>query len=243
MQCTFEPQRQRVTKPLSSADLHDAAFPYLLHLTFATPYTPHIFTITFLSTLLTLPFLFLVPLRPLFLIGGLAPFAVTHPFIQRTFSLIVLTLPLRSFRARLVRLIDNDTLKDRHWQSELREVELFENERWVPGEGTGWSKNNLKTGERVAWTHGRDGCSAVTADGAGDIRSVVAFIEVWPAHPITAAILLSHWSKTGYSLRRKIGEPTLWPNGAKSVRMTVSITPIFLIRCLMLYDSGMGLYQ
>jgi len=154
------------------ADLHDAAFPYLLHLTFATPYTPHIFSITLLSTLLALPFLFLVPLRPLFLIGGLVPFAVTHPFIQRTFSLIFSTLPLRYCRARLVRLIDNDGLKDRHWQSELREVELFENERWVPGEA-GWSKTNLKTGERVAWTRGRDGwSSAVTADGAGDVSNL-----------------------------------------------------------------------
>jgi hypothetical protein len=112
----------------------------------------------------------------LFLIGGLAPFAVTHPFIQRTFLHILSTLPLRYCRARLVRLIDDDALKDLHWQSELREVELFENERWLaPGEGTGWSKTNLKTGERVAWTRGRDGWSAaVTPDGGGDIRSVVA---------------------------------------------------------------------
>lgn len=164
-----------VTKVASSADLHDAAFPSLHHLTFATPYTPHIFSITFLSTLLTLPFLSLVPLRPLFLIGGLVPFAVTHPFTQRTLSLIFSTLPLRRCRARLVRFIDDDALKDRHWQSELREVELFENERWVPGEGTGWSKANLKTGERLAWTRGRDGWSSVTAadGGGGDIRSVV----------------------------------------------------------------------
>ncbi|KAI9464913.1 integral peroxisomal membrane peroxin-domain-containing protein [Lactarius psammicola] len=152
------------------ADLHDAAFPHLLHLTFASPYTPYIFTITFLSTLLALPFLSLVPLRPLFLIGGLLPFAVTHPFIQRTFSLIYSALPLRYCRARLGRFIDNDGLKDRHWQSELREVELFENERWIPGEGTGWSKTNLKTGERVAWT------LPVTADGGSDVSSNLTFL-------------------------------------------------------------------
>ncbi|KAH9065284.1 integral peroxisomal membrane peroxin-domain-containing protein [Lactarius vividus] len=141
------------------ADLHDAAFPYILHLTFATSYTPYIFSIIFLSTILALPFLSFVPLRPLFLIGGLVPFAVTHPFIQRTFSLIFSTLPLRYCRARLVRLIDNDGLKDRHWQSELREVELFENERW-----------------RVAWTRGRDGWSGVTADGGGDVSSNLTFL-------------------------------------------------------------------
>jgi hypothetical protein len=67
-------------------------------------------------------------------------------------------------------LVDDDRLKDRHCQSELREVELFENERWAPGEGVGWNKANLKTGERVAWTRGRDGWSAVTADGGSDVR-------------------------------------------------------------------------
>lgn len=159
------------------ADLHDAGFPYLLHLMFATPYTPYIFSIISLSTILALPFLSFVPLRPLFLIGGLVPFAVAHPFIQRTFSLIFSTLPLRYCRARLVRLIDNDGLKDRHWQSELREVELFENERWVPGEGTGWSKTNLKTGERVAWTRGRDGWSGITADGGGDVSNLTFLLE------------------------------------------------------------------
>ncbi|KAI9443349.1 integral peroxisomal membrane peroxin-domain-containing protein [Lactarius indigo] len=159
------------------ADLHDAGFPYLLHLMFATPYTPYIFSAVFSSTILALPFLSFVPLRPLFLIGGLVPFAVTHPFIQRTFSLIFSTLPLRYCRARLVRLIDNDGLKDRHWQSELREVELFENERWIPGEGTGWSKTNLKTGERVAWTRGRDGWSGITADGSGDVSNLTFLLE------------------------------------------------------------------
>jgi hypothetical protein len=160
---------------LSSADIHDAVVPYLLHLTFATSYTPFIFTITLLSTLLAIPFLSLIPLRPLFLVGGLAPFALCHPLTQHTFTQLLPTLPLRSWRARLTRLIDDDKLKDRHWQSELREVELFENERWLPGEGAGWSKASLKTGERVAWTRGRDGCSAIAADGSGDVRSVVAF--------------------------------------------------------------------
>jgi hypothetical protein len=127
-----------------------------------------------LSTLLALLFLSLIPLRPLFLIGGLVPFAFTHPFVQRTLPLLLSTLSLSYWRARLTRLIDDDRLKDRHWQSELREVELFENERWVPGESAGWSKANLKSGERVAWTRGRDGWTGVAANGAGDIRSVVA---------------------------------------------------------------------
>lgn len=169
----------------SRADVHDVVFPsYIHHLTFATPYTPLIFTATLLSTLLALPFLPLIPLRPLFLMGGLAPFAISHPLVQRTFAQLLSSLPLSRWRARLTRLVDDDRLKDRHWQSELREVELFENERWAPGEGIGWNKANLKSGERVAWTRGRDGWSGVTADGSGDVSNLTfllgpgwAFVE------------------------------------------------------------------
>ncbi|KAI9452396.1 hypothetical protein F5148DRAFT_965737, partial [Russula earlei] len=56
---------------------------------------------------------------------------------------------------------------DHHFQSELRKVKLFMNERLAPGgEGVGWNKANLKMGERITWTHGRDGCSAVTVMAA-----------------------------------------------------------------------------
>ncbi|KAI9508883.1 integral peroxisomal membrane peroxin-domain-containing protein [Russula earlei] len=151
------------------ADVHDAVVPYVHHLTFATPYTPFIFTIILLSTLLALPLLYLVPLRPLLLVGGLTPFAFSHPLVRDApLARLLEALPLPRWRARLTRLIDDDRLKDHHFQSELREVELFENERLAPGgEGVGWSKANLKMGERVAWTRGRDGCSAVTVDGGG----------------------------------------------------------------------------
>jgi len=110
-------------------------------------------------------------------VGGLAPFALCHPLTRHTLTQLLPTLPLCSWRARLTRLVDDDKLKDRHWQSELREVELFENERWLPGEGAGWGKANLKTGERVAWTRGRDGCSAVTADGSGDVSNLTFPLE------------------------------------------------------------------
>jgi hypothetical protein len=212
---------------LSSADLHDAVFPYLLHLTFATSHTPLIFTITLLSTLFAIPLLSLIPLRPLFLVGGLAPFALSHPLTQHTLTQLLPTLPLSRWRARLTRVIDDDKLKDRHWQSELREVELFENERWLPGEGAEWGRANLKAGERVAWTRGRDGWSNVKADGSGDVRWVVAFSPwVRSAHTVTAAISHSHSSLDGHLSRRKTGGPTLRPNGAQLVRMIVSVFPV-----------------
>ena len=210
----------------SRADTHEAVFPYIHHLTFATPYTPIIFTATLLSTLLALPLLPLIPLRPFFLMAGLAPFALSHPLVQRTFTQLLSSLPLSRWRARLTRLIDDDMLKDLHWQSELREVEIFENERWAPGEGIEWNKTNLKSGERVAWTRGRDGWSGVTVDGGGDVRSVVRSFPSRPprsAHAVTAAISRSCWSLAGCSSRPKTGGQTLKPSGAKSARMIVSI--------------------
>ena len=85
------------------------------------------------------------------------------------------------------RVMDDDRLEDRVWNSELREVELWENERWsasgsgdVDGGGSGsggWGKTYLRGGaERSAWTRGRDGWSGVLEDGNGDVRSVFSVI-------------------------------------------------------------------
>lgn len=107
----------------------------------------------------------------------------------------------KAARVRLTRFIDNDQLEDKHWRSELKEVYLWENERWVgvPGvdesvlSGSSWSKNNLRPGERKAWTRGRDGWSGVAEDGSGDVKSVFfcahAFLLIMPA--LTGLGLLS----------------------------------------------------
>lgn len=125
----------------------------------------------------------MLPMRTTCLVLGLLPLFVTHPFtqdrllptLQSNFS------PMLNYaQVRVLRLIDNDNLEDRHLRAELREVELYENERWAPGaagstadeaEGT-WSKANLKPGERKPWTRGRDGWSGVSDDGSGEVRSV-----------------------------------------------------------------------
>ena len=128
----------------------------------------------------------MLPMRVTFLVLGLAPFAFTHPFTQRNL-LPVLQSGLGPYgdalRTRVLRFIDDDNLEDRHWSTELREVELYENERWVPGvsalddagkpkaKGEGaWSKTALKPGERKAWTRGRDGWSGVADDGSHEVR-------------------------------------------------------------------------
>lgn len=119
------------------------------------------------------------------LLLGLAPFAVTHPFIRNSVlpAALYSSQPyIKRLRSRVTRYIDNDRLEDKHWNSEMREVELWENERWLakPSSGgidesalynAGWSKANLKVGERRPWTKGRDGWSAIAEDGTGDVRS------------------------------------------------------------------------
>lgn len=71
---------------------------------------------------------------------------------------------------RMARIVDDDRLEDRHWRSELREVELWENERYSDKD-KGFSKASLRPGERKAWTRGRDGWSDEGPDGNGDVRS------------------------------------------------------------------------
>lgn len=75
------------------------------------------------------------------------------------------------------RIIDNDRLTDKCWNTEMCEVELWENERFggtgpdAPAPTTGsvlWSKANLKPGERTPWTRGRDGWNGVGSGGMGN---------------------------------------------------------------------------
>jgi hypothetical protein len=118
-----------------------------------------------------LPIIYLVPLRPTFLILGLTPFALTHPATARLLPPLVAPFQKRA-KVRLVRFVDDHRLEDRHWQSAMRDVELWENERF--SQGTGWSKAGLRSGERKGWTRGRDGWSGdVHADGSGDVRCVI----------------------------------------------------------------------
>jgi len=102
-----------------------------------------------------------------------------------------------SMKTFLQRVMDDDRLNDSCWNSEMREVELWENERFggsdpvphsayptgqsasvqdsvsvstPPSQPTvpqkGWSKQNLKSGERCAWTRGRDGWSPVGSNAS-----------------------------------------------------------------------------
>ncbi|PCH39887.1 hypothetical protein WOLCODRAFT_136540 [Wolfiporia cocos MD-104 SS10] len=161
------------------SDAHDYVQPVIPHLTHATPYTPVILSATALSLVAFIPAVHLLPLRTTFLILGLAPLILTHPIVRLTLlpALLSSAQPLlTALRARLMRALDDDQLEDCHWRAELRDVELFENERWRRDEqGSaegGWAKANLRTGERKPWTRGRDGWSGVSDDGGGDVSNL-----------------------------------------------------------------------
>jgi hypothetical protein len=168
-----------------------------------TPVTSPLLIASIVLLVLSVPVVSFIPLRPVCLTVGLAPFILAHPVIV-TRVLPVAIAHSREFasqkhlRQRLLRTADDDHLEDKHWRSELREVELWENERWVLSSSSApalpvsssedsmmsaphvepvamlsgsWSKLNLRAGERLAWTRGRDGWSAVGADGGGMVRS------------------------------------------------------------------------
>ncbi|KAH8833413.1 hypothetical protein DL96DRAFT_1677554 [Flagelloscypha sp. PMI_526] len=90
------------------ADLHDTLAPYMPLLTYSSSATQ-----TSASVLLLV-----------FLLDG----STSH--IPRTLDHFVSTVIMK-----LVRLLDDDRLDDRVWASEVREVELFENERLGSSDG------------------------------------------------------------------------------------------------------------
>ena len=74
-----------------------------------------------------------------------------------------------------IRFVDDDKLEDKHLKSELREVELWENERVGKD---GWGKAYLRSTERKGWTRGRDGWSSSNPDGSTDVRSVLQLYSI-----------------------------------------------------------------
>ena len=166
--------------------------PYIPHLNHTSPYTPILFTVLPATLVILIPIVNIVPLRVTCLFLGLFPFFLTHPFTRSTL-LPLLYITLRPYFTRIrtlvTRVVDDDRLEDKHWITEMQEVELWENGRWSPpNNGTmgpteadstvltaGWGKANLKHGERKGWTRGKDGWSAVAEDGSGDVRSVLIF--------------------------------------------------------------------
>lgn len=132
-------------------------------------------------------------------------------------GLPMITSPLTSWKSIAQRIIDDDALRDECWNAPMREVELFENERLdtsvagsldpvqeedgasggIPRRKSvgGWSKANLRPGERRGWTRGRDGWSGVGSGGAGAVRSL-SFLSLFQRvnmHLLTITQQQSHF--------------------------------------------------
>ncbi|OAX41664.1 hypothetical protein K503DRAFT_684952 [Rhizopogon vinicolor AM-OR11-026] len=177
-------------------DAYDLVSPLTPHITHRSTHTSLILTLTLLSFLILLPALPLIPLRPLLFLLGTFPFLWTHPFTQDRIIPLLKSIPATrstgtikgtnpntaltglmytnskyaSLKMKLRRWIDDDRLEDRHWGAEMREVELWENERWAPGPSSSvqiagtWSKSHLRPADRAPWTRGRDGWSGLGAE-------------------------------------------------------------------------------
>ena len=134
------------------SDLDDFIRPHIPCITHShsgsTPYTHIIFMLaltSFVGLLLILP---LIPIRAVALFVGLTPLVLTHPVIRAHVVPPAQALTRsKILRTWLGRKIDNDRLEDKHWNTEMKDVELWENERWnssLDSEGTtgdgGWGK-------------------------------------------------------------------------------------------------------
>lgn len=136
------------------SDGYDLLSPLTPHLIHRSTHTSLVLTLTLLSFLFLLPVLPLIPLRMLFFVLGVSPFIWTHPVTQARILpplkaainggivkggnasatlLGVTSFKYTAMKIKLRRWIDDDRLDDKHWGAEMREVELWENERWTPG--------------------------------------------------------------------------------------------------------------
>ncbi|KAF8216739.1 integral peroxisomal membrane peroxin-domain-containing protein [Mycena galopus ATCC 62051] len=177
------------------ADAETTLQPYIPYITNRKPQTPHLLTLLVVSLLpmMALVSLPVFPARTVCLFLGIAPLLLTHPVIRvllptvsaLVFSYLEASPVIAKLRSRFfpgasplswkslgVRLIDDANLTDACWVAEMREVELFENERFGGADEAHkeWSKANLRDGERTGWTRGRDGWSGV--GGQGGVRFV-----------------------------------------------------------------------
>ncbi|KIO20644.1 hypothetical protein M407DRAFT_29751 [Tulasnella calospora MUT 4182] len=136
------------------SDAYDFVSPYLIHLSWSTSTTAPLFAFTLLSLFALMPVLYFVPLRLLFLVLGLTPFAITHPYTLSVLPLLV-GLVAPHVKAAVQKAVNDDRLREEHWRNRMATVSVWENQRWAAG--SGWSTNNLRPDDRKAWTVGEEG--------------------------------------------------------------------------------------
>jgi hypothetical protein len=139
---------------------YDFVAPLILHL----ESSPQVVFPLVLAIAIMLSIPLFVPANVIFLVVGLTPFILSHPFVYPLVKLVLksnekaLITHWRTFR-------DDDRLSDYHWQDGVREVELWENERWDKDKHV-WGKDS----DRKRWTRSADGWSPI--NGEEQVRSV-----------------------------------------------------------------------
>ncbi|KAJ3876685.1 integral peroxisomal membrane peroxin-domain-containing protein [Lentinula edodes] len=213
------------------ADIHIAITPYLSHLSLSpndpqiskpkSPYTLPILTVL----ILTFPILvFLVtstifPARLVCFVCGAGPVLFLNPQLRQWTSDTISLLTYLQSSLPDSRILDDNNLSNDAWISEMREVELWENERLDPGitaisatffgtappSNGGWSKIHLKSNDRAPWTRGRDGWSGVAGSGGdsdGTVSSNLTFSLApnWEFVPTEdwRADLVGDWIREGW---------------------------------------------
>jgi hypothetical protein len=174
--------------------------PLLPHLVHQTPTTSPLLLLSTVALIISIPLLSSIPLRPVFLVLGLAPFTFTHPIVlNRILPILIIKAQevssRKHLRQKMLRTRDDDRLEDKHWRSELREVELWENERWTPGPSSSTSSGSI----------GGLSISTSTSMGLGEDHSTL----LGGIHADSGTALGGTWSKA--SLRA--GERLSWTRG------------------------------
>ncbi|KAG8969823.1 hypothetical protein FRB90_010706, partial [Tulasnella sp. 427] len=195
------------------SDAYDMVSPYIVHLSWSTSTTAPLFAFTLLSLFALIPVLYFVPLRLLFLILGLAPFVLTHPYTLSVLpSLINLAAP--HVKAVVQKAVNDDRLREEHWRSRLATVSVWENQRWTAT--AGWSASNLNSEDRKAWTVGEESWAVANRGDVGTGQSNV--------------------NQGGSSSGRKTGPSTFVQTGIKLYLIRVQylrILRVFGMRMLM----------
>lgn len=161
-------------------DGYDAVVPIVPYLNWSSyARSLHILQVSIITTLLLFFVAPYVPYRLVLFVAGEGAFVVTHPWTKPALEAIAKRIDTSREGRKMVSLlkegghkmrewIELDRLDDQVWEYGWRNVELFENERFLPthkaassnGSVGGWSAHNLRMGERRPWTKGPDGWSS-----------------------------------------------------------------------------------
>jgi len=157
------------------SEVYDQVMPYVPLVTFKSRASTPLFLFLLFTTL---P-LMLLPVRLVMMAAGLAAFTITHPNIRHILfdpdGLLQQSRLVPYVLEGLRQLINDVSLSEEHVSSELKEISIYQNERWVWPTSSqvsacngnvsqaGWKNgvSNLKPSDRGAWTKESDGSITV----------------------------------------------------------------------------------